>query len=495
MEAGGDSGPVIVCGLQPIGLRIVEQLHRSGIRVVVIDDDPDRRLLPTLEEWKIPFVLGSPRQRSVLLGAGLNLAVAAICVEDDDLKTLESALVVHDLRPELRVVAEIANPSVGRALGSVIGPDRVLDVASLAAPSLVQACLGAPTLDVRIEDVDFAVVSEESRGAGTLRERFGDLVPLAVVGNGGRTIEVCPGRDHPVAPGEVVTLIGTPAEMAATGLATHMEETATAEMRQRRWLRPMLPEFPGALRLALAAIAVVVVIATVVLTLGYRTSSGGHLGVLNALYFTVVTISTVGFGDFSYAAQAAWLRIFAIVLIITGVALATTLFATITNTLFSRSIANAFGRQRITRMHSHVVIVGLGSIGVRVVEGLLAHGRSVVAIERDEHNRHLARARALGVPILYGDATETATLDAANTQAASAVAALTSDDLTNVQTSLVLREYLADAGAPETPTVVRLFHRDLSVILERDFSFHAVRSTADLAAPWFLGAALGLGIT
>lgn len=495
MEPDEGTGPVIVCGLQPIGLRIVEQLHRSGLRVVVVDDDPDRRLLPTLEEWKVPFVLGSPRQRTVLLGAGLNLAIAVICVEDDDLKSLESALVVHDLRPELRVVAEIANPSVGRALGSVIGPERVLDVATLAAPSLVQACLGAPTIDVSIEDVDFAVLSEESVQAGTLRELYGDLVPLAVVGKGSRAIEVCPGRDHRVAPGDVVTMIGTPSDLTTAGMITSSADIAELGRPRRRRLLPVWPEFPGALRLALAAIVAVVAVATLVLSLGYRTSGGRHLGVLNALYFTVVTISTVGFGDYAYAGQAAWLRVFAIVLIITGVALATTLFATITSTLFSRSIANAFGRQRITRMRGHVVIVGLGSIGVRVVEGLLARGRSVVAIERDEHNRHLARARELGVPILYGDATETATLDAANTREASAVAALTSDDLTNVQTGLVLREYLADGGAPETPTVLRLFHRELSVILERDFSFHAVRSTADLAAPWFLGAALGLGIT
>jgi Trk K+ transport system NAD-binding subunit len=491
------AGSVIVCGLQSLGIRIVEQLHRTGTPVVVIDDDPDRRLVPVLEQWRVPFVLGSPRSASVLVDAGIGSALAAICVEDDDLRSLESALVIHDLRPDLRVVAEITNPSVARALRSVIGAGRVLDVASLAAPSLVHACLDEGAHDLRIEEVDFAVLEAQSNEKGTLRNLYGDLVPLAVVPAGTTTVEVCPGRDYAVEPGDTVTMLGTPEELAQAGMDRSISRThALIEPGRRQFnlVRRMWPEFPGPLRLALAAIVALAVISTTVLSIGYRTSSGSHLGVLNALYFTVVTISTVGFGDYSYAGQAAWLRLFGIVLIITGVALATTLFALITSTLFSRSIANAFGRQRITRMRGHVVIVGLGSIGVRVVEGLLARGLSVVAIERDEHNRHLARARALGVPILFGDATETDTLDAANTQLASAVAALTSDDLTNVETGLVLREYLTDAGASETPTVLRIFDRTLSVSIEKNFSFRAVRSTSALAAPWFLGAALGLGI-
>jgi Trk K+ transport system NAD-binding subunit len=492
------AGPVIVCGLQSLGIRIVEQLYRTGTPVVVIDDDPDRRLVPLLEEWQVPFVLGSPRQASVLRGAGLSQAAAMICVEDDDLRSLESALVAHDLRPNLPVVAEIANPSVARALRSVIGVGRVLDVASLAAPSLVQACLDEQAHDLRIEEVDFAVRTEPATEAGTLRSIYGDLVPLAVVPAGTTDVEVCPGRDLRVAPGDMVTMLGTPTEMAQAGMERgpigHQALPVTGVRNRFNLFRRLWPEFPGPLRLALGAIVLLAAISTTVLSFGYRTTSDGHLGVLNSLYFTVVTISTVGYGDYSYSGQAVWLRLFGIALIISGVALATTLFALITSTLFSRSLANAFGRQRITRMSGHVVIVGLGSIGVRVVEGLMARGLSVVAIERDEHNRHLDRARALGVPILVGDATETTLLDSANTQAASAVAALTSDDLTNVETGLVLREYLSDAGAPETPTVLRISDRDLSVNIERNFSFRAVRSTSALAAPWFLGAALGLGI-
>jgi len=45
------SDHVIVCGLQGVGLRIVEQLHLSGTPVIVIDDDADARFARILEDW------------------------------------------------------------------------------------------------------------------------------------------------------------------------------------------------------------------------------------------------------------------------------------------------------------------------------------------------------------------------------------------------------------------------------------------------------------
>ena len=211
------------------------------------------------------------------------------------------------------------------------------------------------------------------------------------------------------------------------------------------------------------------------------------------MYFTVETISTVGYGDFSFAAQSTWLRVYGIVLIILGATAITTLFALISDLLFSRRVADAFGLRRVTRMHGHVVVVGLGAVGWRVVEELLHHGLPVVVIESDEQNRHLPQGRALRVPIIIGDATQRATLDAANVADASAVAILTSDDLTNLETGLSLRQHMQTIGK-DIPIVMRIFDRPLGRVIEESFGFRLVRSTSALAAPWFVGAALGLDI-
>jgi voltage-gated potassium channel Kch len=91
-DAYGDwRGHVIVCGLRGVGLRIVEQLSLSGVPAVVIDDDPDVRLARTLISWGVPHVAGSSRVAETLAGAGLAGAAAVVCVQEDDLCTLETA--------------------------------------------------------------------------------------------------------------------------------------------------------------------------------------------------------------------------------------------------------------------------------------------------------------------------------------------------------------------------------------------------------------------
>jgi Trk K+ transport system NAD-binding subunit len=117
----------------------------------------------------------------------------------------------------------------------------------------------------------------------------------------------------------------------------------------------------------------------------------------------------------------------------------------------------------------------------------------VVVVEQDANNRYLSQARALGVPVVIADATQPQTHRMVNINDASAVAVLTSADLTNIETGLAVRESLGDRWE-EVPVVLRVFDRDLARMMEQSFGFRHVRSTSALAAPWFVGAALGLDI-
>ena len=71
----------------------------------------------------------------------------------------------------------------------------------------------------------------------------------------------------------------------------------------------------------------------------------------------------------------------------------------------------------------------------------------MVVVERDAGNRYLDRARALQVPVVIADATQRQTHAAVNLADASAVAILTSADLTNIETGLAVRESLGDRWA------------------------------------------------
>ncbi|MGH3166539.1 MAG: NAD-binding protein [Trebonia sp.] len=495
-------GHVIVCGLPGVGLRIVEQLTLSGVPAIVVDDDPDPALARHVAAWGVPLVMGSTRAEETLASAGLVGAVAVICAQHDDLRTLETSLLARRLRADVRVVAQLTNPAVGRALKQV--GVAVLDVADLSAPSIAEACLRLGVQDMTLSGMRFLAVRTVAPRAASLRELYGDLAPIAVVPAGDGDVVVCPGRDALARPGDEVTLIATPAELRAASVLDFPERTMVPPRRSPA--RP--PSLAGRLRglvflvlhsadrrlaVALGALIIVLAASTVVLRLAYEAETGQHISLLNALYFTVETITTVGFGDYTFRWQSPWLIAFATALMLAGALFVAVFFALLTNLIVSRRIEESLGRQQITRADGHVLVAGLGTVGLRVVQQLHAAGSDVVVVEKDEHNRHLGQVRALGVPVVIADATLPEVLRSVRLASASAVAVLTSDDLANLETGLAVRDQLS--GRWETiPVVLRIFDPQLARSVKETFGFRNVRSTAALAAPWFVGAALGLDV-
>ena len=493
------TGHVIVCGLNDVALRTVEQLHLAGARTVVLSDEPDERLIRIVRGWEIPHLPRGGHLSQPLFDAGIAGALAVVCAESTDLRTLETVLQIRDLRPDVRVVADLDNPSVAHALEGVLSSVGVLDVAALFAPAVVETCLGRRAREIQLGRTAFVAAEVSAPREGTLRELYGSLAPIGVVADADETVIACPGRDQPVSARDRVTLLGTRAELDAAGLVRHESSTgATAAAQARSLLKRQHSAIAGIvdrpLRVALLLALALLVSSTVVLHFAYHEPLGrSHLSLLGAAYFTVETVATVGFGDYSFAAQPSGMVVFGIFLIVAGVTLTTTMFALLTNALVSRRLAQSLGHGRIPGMRGHVVLVGLGSVGMKVLEGLLGAGAEVVVIERMESNPNLTEARALHAPIVLGDATLTRTLDAVNLSQAAAVAILTSDDLTNIETGLAIRDHLGERWV-DVPVVLRVFDRQLGHRLESSFGFRHVWSTSAIAAPWFVGAALGLDV-
>jgi Trk K+ transport system NAD-binding subunit len=204
--------------------------------------------------------------------------------------------------------------------------------------------------------------------------------------------------------------------------------------------------FDRQVQIVVTVLLALVVVSTAVLT-HHRDGQGG-MGVVDAVYFTVETVGTVGtvgYGDFSFREQPTWLRIYAIGLMLVGAVMATLIYALLTNALVSRRL-----------------------------------------------EEQLPQLRRLGVPVVIGDATLRSTLESANVARAGAVALLTSNDLTNLETGIAVRDLAGDHR--EIPIVLRVYDRQLARTVASGFGFRQVRSTAALAAPWFVGEALGLEV-
>ncbi len=523
------AGHVIVCGLSNLGLRIAEQLHDARVPVVVVDDGGEPAAWKQLHRWNVPVVRESSLSVASLTQAGIAQAAAVIAAYDADLSNLETALLVADVSDSdkvPRLVVRLANSRLATQLNAALPAAVVLSLPEKAGSSFVEGCIQSSLLhafafaDERLEVID---VQAAAGGQTTLRRAFGDLTPLALRPADGGPLVVCPPRDYELAEGDRVTLIGRPDDYQAVGRLSRDEAEAEALIAlsageldaavaapkhgrvrsARNWLQAFAAAADRPVRIMAATVLAIIVFSTLLLRLAYHNhsvvSANGHpapFGWLQALYFTSTIVATVGFGDYSFAQEPAWMTAYGIFLIFVGAAAVATLYALVTNFIVTSRLEQAFGQQRATKARGHVIVVGLGAMGIRVVEGLLAVGRDVVIIERDPSGRYLARARSLGVPVVVGDATTRTVLNQAGLPHAAAIAAMTSSDLANVETALVARSMSAEHDERTSPlrVVVRVFDTALADRVERRFSIHAVRSTSALAAPWFVGAALGYDV-
>ncbi len=480
---------IIVCGDDSLATAIIEELETVGASVTRLPG-PER---------------GGTRVRTELAKAGITEAAAVICAGDDDAINLEIALLARKASPKIRVVARLANEVLREAVADDDGPNAIFDVAALAASVVVEACLARTMHPFEAADIKFVAFGAEAPRDATLREIYRDLAPVAIVHGQNSTtpgkVVACPGRDEGVRAGDWTAMIGTTDELGECGIKVpRQERTRTRQPRLRRALdaaRTLPAEVNPAFYPVIAALGVLVIGSTTLLHLAYR-----HPGMswVDAFYFTNETITTTGYGDFSFAKQPTWLRLYATLLMLTGVTTTALLVAFVADVLLSRRFVWSTGRPRARHLRNHIVVVGLSALGIRVVSDLVAAGYDVAVIERDEHNRFLPTTKELDVPVIFGDATLRETLEAARVERARAIAVLTRDDMVNIEAGIVLREMLGHQMAPATkrwtqvPLVLRVYDHELGSEVARRFGFENVRSTVQLAAPWFIGAALGLQV-
>ncbi|MEH1015272.1 NAD-binding protein [Micromonospora sp. CPCC 206060] len=478
LRPNGDSRPhYVVCGQDALAFHVVNgllatELQAGTVRVTVIVPPRRRADGPDIRAVRGVRILPADRlDEQTFRAAGLAGADGLALLHQDDVGNIHAALCAQEVEPGVRLVLRMFNTSLASGVRQLFPDSAVLSDAVMAAPAFVAAALGevAPThfrhagrtlyvaerADVRPEDVVCAVA--DTRDPQRVRVLPADPADADVV---------------------LAEATGQPAgaELAARRLAR-------VARRRRRPLAVLFRAVRGfaTRKIGMAMIFVLAVIAL----LGYLISRAEDVSQGQALYLTLVTTLSGADPDTNKPTAA---QIMQVVLNLAGLALIPLITAVVVDAIVNARLALHTGQIQPDRS-GHVVVVGLGNVGTRVMAQLNDFGIEVVAIDKDPEARGTSLARRLGVPLIVGDAAQEETLRSASVGACQALVVVSTDDVANLQAALNGR-----AINPDLRVVLRLFDDDFAGRIERAFGISASRSVSYLAAPAFTGALLNRAV-
>jgi Trk K+ transport system NAD-binding subunit len=472
----GDGRPhVVVCGSDALVYTLAEELSNAGhpIRITVVVPHRLRSDVPDLIQLRGVRVLKAERlDEATFQSVGLTGADALALVMPDDVVNLHAALCAQAVEPNLRLVIRMVNSALGAGVRKLFASCAVMSDAAMAAPAFVAAALG-----------EVAPTHFRHAGRTLYVARRSDVPDQAVVcaltaADGAGQVQVLPADPARAA--------ARPADLVlaeATGRPVGQTVAAQRIVRSRRRTRPFRVAARG-IRGALSrrlGIAVLVTLVLVVMSGAVLAAADDVGGFWKSIYLTMLT--AVGSSDVELdrrpLAQAAQL-----VLTLAGVALLPLLTAAVVEGVVNARLALSDGRR--TRLHNdHIVLVGLGTVGTRVLRQLTDLGLEVVAIDRRSDARGAEVAEQLGVPLIVGDAGREETLRAASIDTAQALLVLSTDDVTNLKAALNARSVRADIRV-----VLRLFDSDFAIRVQKAFDINTSRSVSRLVAPAFAAAML-----
>lgn len=439
---------------------------------------------------------------TVLAEAGVARAAALALVYDDDETNIRAALTARRLNPRLRLVLRLYNRRLGQHIeelldqaaelggGAVAGcgsagtdaSTTVLSDADTAAPSLVATALVGTSKVVDAEGLLLRAVERRPPGPGEVAHP--GLCTLALLSATSNDPAGDEGSEDSGDQGPRL-LPDAAAVAAATGRGTVVLEQLSYSgppLPARRGGPPFASLFSRRLRWSLAGLVAAVIALAVALTVVSQDNP------LHATYVTLLDLFAINEPAHHMSTGRQILQLLSMLV---GLLLLPVLLAAVLEALGTFRTASAL-RKPPRGLSGHVVLLGLGKIGTRVLTRLRELHIPVVCVEADPEARGMAAARRLRVPVVIGDVTQEGVLESAKIHRADALLALTSEDTTNLEAVLYARSVRPDLRA-----VLRLYDDDFAKAVYRTLrtahpgALTRSRSVTHLAAPAFAGAMMG----
>ena len=191
-----------------------------------------------------------------------------------------------------------------------------------------------------------------------------------------------------------------------------------------------------------AGLALILIIVTG--TTFYWFITDGNYSVVDCLYMTVITISTIGYGEIIDLSGNPLGRIFTMVIAVSGIGIMTYILLNVTAFIIEGHFNKAFRRKKMEKqagkLKDHYIVCGLEGVGSYIINELRETERPYVVVDlsREKLERSL---EAQGDQIfIEGDATENEVLTRAGIERASGLFAVTGDDNQNLVVCLTARQ-------------------------------------------------------
>lgn len=489
--------PMVVCGDDALAVRLAGELHdiyRQPVTLLVPDADtigPEPPPTTRIVEADTP-------DAAALREAGAAQAEALALVYEDDATNIRAALTARRINPRVRLVIRLYNRKLGGYLAELLDQAAVvaggsagesaitvLSDADTAAPALAATVVAGTSKVLQADGLLFRAIERTPQQRRTASGPV--LCTLALLSSTTEDPAGAEGSDRsgPAGPRLLPAAmeIAQSAQRGAVVLeaVSHAPPSGTPGRLGAPRL-PVMELFSRRVRWSLAGFTA----AVTAIAITSAITTGDHF--VHAAYVTLLDLFSINDPAIGDPTERQLLQLFTGLV---GLLLLPVLVAAVLEA--SGSFRSASALRRPPRgTADHVVLLGLGRVGTRVLARLRELGIPVVCVEEDPEARGIALARSLRVPVILGDATQDGVLESARIHRAHALLALTSSDTTNLEAILCARTI-----TPELRVALRLYDDEFATAVHRTLraahpqAVTRSRSVTSLAAPAFATAMMG----
>ncbi|MCX6182438.1 MAG: potassium channel family protein [Bacteroidetes bacterium] len=200
---------------------------------------------------------------------------------------------------------------------------------------------------------------------------------------------------------------------------------------------------------------------------------------IDALYFVVVTLSTVGYGDINLQSASEISKLVGIFLILCSTVYVWLIFSLLIDRIIKKRTQLSLGRKKYS-YKDHIILCGLGRLGFFIAEQLHQRGEKIVIVEANEESSNIEHFRSLNIDVYFGDARLPRVLQDVGAKNCKALISVINDDYANIEIGLNAKYFQSDIQL-----ILRVFDEKMAAVIKDKFQIHLTQSMSFVAAENF----------